>query len=43
MNNIIKNAILYQIPLISLNGEVKYDCGEGKKIFKKFDYHPTNK
>ena len=42
-NNIIRNAILYQISLSSLDGEVKYDCGEGEKIFKRKDYHPTNK
>lgn len=41
-NNIVRNVILYQISSASLNGEVKYDCGEGEKIFKKKDYHPTN-
>ena len=40
--DIIKDLLLYQYSLWDINGEVEYNCGNGKEIFKAKDYHPTN-
>lgn len=42
-NNIVLKPQLYMASLFSLDGVIKYDCGEGEKKFNKKDYHPTNK
>ena len=34
---------LYGISWVSLGGIVKYDCGEGEKIFNKNEFHPATK
>ena len=36
-------TFLYLYSLGSLDGTVKYDCGEGQKIFNRKEYHPTTK
>lgn len=38
----VKDLMLYDISLRTVNKEVKYDCGNGEEIFKVKDYHPTN-
>ena len=37
------NILLYEASLTTIDGIVKYDCGEGQKIFNKKEFHPTNK
>ena len=34
---------LYEASLTTIDGIVKYDCGEGPKIFNKKEFNPTNK
>jgi len=36
-------TMLYVFSLLSIDGIVNYDCGEGKKIFNNKEYHPTSK
>ena len=36
-------TLLYGPSLITIDGIVKYDCGEGQKIFNKTEFHPTSK
>jgi hypothetical protein len=36
-------TFLYLYSLGSLNGTVKYNCGEGIKIFNRKEYHPTTR
>ena len=38
----ISNLLLYQFTLLSTDGLVKYDCGEGEKTFNVKEYHPTD-
>ena len=38
----ISNLLLYQFSLLSTDGLVKYDCGEGEKTFNVKEYHPTD-
>ena len=35
--------MFYQMSLLDVNGEVKYDCGTGEKSFTAKNYHPTDK
>ena len=37
------NTLLYGYSLNTIVGIVKYDCGEGEKIFNKKEFHPANK
>ena len=37
------NTLLYGSSLTTIDGIVKYDCGEGQKIFNKTEFHPTSK
>ena len=37
------NTLLYESSLTTIDGIVKYDCGEGQKIFNRNEFHPTNK
>ena len=37
------NISLYEYSLVTIDGIVKYNCGEGPKIFNKKDFNPTNK
>jgi hypothetical protein len=37
------NIILYSFSYSTVEGVVKYDCGEGQKIFKKNEFHPKNR
>jgi hypothetical protein len=37
------NTMLYGSSLTAIDGIVKYDCGEGQKIFNKTEFHPTSK
>ena len=39
----LNNTILYGASLSTIDGIVKYDCGEGQKIFNKTEFHPTSK
>jgi len=41
--NSSNNTFLYLYSLGSIDGTVKYDCGEGVKIFNRKEYHPTTK
>ena len=36
-------TLLYGLSLTTIDGIVKYDCGEGQKIFNKTEFHPTSK
>ena len=36
-------TLLYGASLNTIDGIVKYDCGEGQKIFNKAEFHPTSK
>ena len=36
-------AFLYVHSLVSVDGAINYDCGEGQKIFNRKEYHPANK
>ena len=36
-------TILYSLSVNAIDGIVKYDCGEGQKIFNRNEFHPTNK
>ena len=36
-------SFLYLYSLETLDGTIKYDCGEGQKIFNRKEYHPTTK
>ena len=36
-------TILYALSVTTIDGIVKYDCGEGQKIFNRNEFHPTNK
>ena len=38
----VSNFLLYQFSLLSTDGLVKYDCGEGEKTFNLKEYHPTD-
>jgi len=38
-----KNSLLYFKAHSSIDGIVRYDCGEGEKAFNKKDFHPQNK
>ena len=42
-NNIIMKPQFYFVSMFTYDGVIKYDCGEGQKIFNKNDYHPKNK
>ena len=35
-------TLLYGYSLTTIDGIVKYDCGEGEKIFNKKEFHPAN-
>ena len=37
------NTFLYGDALLTVDGIINYDCGEGEKIFNKNEYHPTSK
>ena len=37
------NTLLYGSSLTTEDGIIKYDCGEGQKIFNKTEFHPTSK
>ena len=37
------NTMLYGSSLTTIDGIIKYDCGEGQKIFNKTEFHPTSK
>ena len=37
------NTFLYGSSLMTLDGIINYDCGEGEKIFNKNEFHPTSK
>ena len=39
----LNNTILYASSLTTIDGIIKYDCGEGQKIFNKTEFHPTSK
>ena len=41
--NYSNTTFLYVYSMASLDGIVKYNCGEGEKIFNKKDYHPATK
>ena len=36
-------TMIYTFSLATLDGIANYDCGEGKKIFNRKEYHPTSK
>jgi len=37
------STFLYGFSMPTIDGIVKYDCGEGEKIFNKKEFHPANK
>ena len=37
-----ENVELYQISLTLFDGKIKYNCGDGEKIFEKGKYNPLN-
>jgi len=37
------SIILYGTSLNTIDGIIKYDCGEGQKVFNGKEFHPTNK
>jgi len=37
------DTILYGYSLTSIDGTIKYNCGEGEKIFNKKEFHPKSK
>ena len=37
------SLILYGSSLATIDGIIKYDCGEGQKVFNGKEFHPTNK
>ena len=39
----LNNISLYVYSLTTIDGIVKYDCGEGEKIFNRKEFHPANK
>lgn len=38
----LKNFFLYSTAVTTINGEVKYDCGDGEITFRSSDYNPTD-
>ena len=36
-------TMLYALSVSTIDGIVKYDCGEGQKIFNRNEFHPTKK
>jgi len=39
----LDNTLLYGYSLNSIDGIIKYNCGEGEKIFNRKEYHPKSK
>ena len=37
------STMLYGSSLTTIDGIIKYDCGEGQKTFNKTEFHPTSK
>jgi len=41
--NISNFTLLYVVCVTTIDGIVKYDCGEGQKIFNGNEFHPKSK